>query len=302
MSAAFVDVDRDGWLDLFVGNCLSYSLDTHVPCVHPSGRRETYCAPETYRAQPSRFYRNRGDGTFLDATAAAGMAREFGPALGVATADADGDGWIDIFVANDQQENQLWMNQRDGTFRNLALLAGVALGGEGTAKADISVDFGDFDNDGDEDLFVTELTGQGARSTSMTAPDCSRTGARRQGSACPACRIPGSGRPGSTPTTTAGSTSSPSTAGSCTTATRRPTIPFRWISGTSFCGISATVGSRTSPAGPAPCARRRASTRSSQLSLRSKGASNAARATRPPFSSSSTFRANGTTRPNGGNA
>ena len=139
-------------------------------------------------------------------------------------------------MANDQQENQLWMNQRDGTFRNLALLAGVALGGEGTAKADISVDFGDFDNDGDEDLFVTELTGQGARSTSMTAPDCSRTGARRQGSACPACRIPGSGRPGSTPTTTAGSTSSPSTAGSCTTATRRPTIPFRWISGTSFCG------------------------------------------------------------------
>ena len=125
-----------------------------MPCVHPSGRRETYCAPETYRAQPSRFYRNRGDGTFLDATAAAGMAREFGPALGVATADADGDGWIDIFVANDQQENQLWMS--------LALLAGVALGGEGTAKADISVDFGDFDNDGDEDLFVTELTGQGS--------------------------------------------------------------------------------------------------------------------------------------------
>ena len=162
VSAAFVDADRDGWLDLFVGNYLAYSLDTHVPCVHPSGRRETYCAPETYRAQPSRFYRNRGDGTFLDATAAAGMAREFGPALGVATADADGDGWIDIFVANDQQENQLWMNQRDGTFRNLALLAGVALGGAGNAKADMGVDFGDFDNDGDEDLFVTELTGQGS--------------------------------------------------------------------------------------------------------------------------------------------
>ena len=162
VSAAFVDADRDGWLDLFVGNYLAYSLDTHVPCVHPSGRRETYCAPETYRAQPSRFYRNRGDGTFLDATAAAGMAREFGPALGVATADVDGDGWIDIFVANDQQENQLWMNQRDGTFRNLALLAGVALGGAGSAKADMGVDFGDLDNDGDEDLFVTELTGQGS--------------------------------------------------------------------------------------------------------------------------------------------
>ena len=162
VSAAFVDADRDGWLDLFVGNYLAYSLDAHVPCVHPSGRRETYCAPETYRPQPSRFYRNRGDGTFSDATAAAGMAREFGPALGVATADADGDGWIDIFVANDQRENQLWMNRGDGAFRNVALLAGVALGGAGTAKADMGVDFGDFDNDGDEDLFVTELTGQGS--------------------------------------------------------------------------------------------------------------------------------------------
>ncbi|MCE2541720.1 MAG: CRTAC1 family protein, partial [Acidobacteria bacterium] len=123
---------------------------------------ENYCVPEMYRAQPSRFYRNRGDGTFVDVTAAAGMAREFGPALGVATADVNGDGWIDIFVANDQKENQLWVNQGDGTFRNLAPLWGVALGEAGEAKADMGVDFGDFDNDGDEDLFVTELTGQGS--------------------------------------------------------------------------------------------------------------------------------------------
>ena len=158
--ASFVDFDRDGWLDLFVGNYLTYSLETHIPCFNRSGPSD-YCPPEVYRAQPDRLYRNRGDGTFVDVTAAAGVARAFGPALGVATADFDDDGWIDIFVANDQQENQLWMNQHDGTFRNMALLSGVALGASGEAKADMGVDAGDFDNDGDEDLFITELIGQG---------------------------------------------------------------------------------------------------------------------------------------------
>jgi hypothetical protein len=161
VSASFVDADRDGWLDLFVANYLNYTLDAHTPCFNRSGPPD-YCPPEVYRAQPSRFYRNRGNGTFVDATAAAGMAREFGPALGVATADFDGDGWIDIFVANDQKENQLWINQRDGTFRNMATLSGAAAGANGEIKADMGVDAGDFDNDGDEDLFVTELTGQGS--------------------------------------------------------------------------------------------------------------------------------------------
>ena len=160
--ASFVDVDRDGWLDLFVGNYLQYSLETHVPCFHPAARLGNYCEPETHRAAPSRFYRNRGDGTFADVTIAAGLAREFGPALGIATADVDGDGWIDLFVANDQRENQLWVNQRDGTFLNMAVPWGVALGGAGEVKADMGVDFGDFDNDGDEDLFITELTSQGS--------------------------------------------------------------------------------------------------------------------------------------------
>jgi len=161
VSAAFVDIDRDGWLDLFVGNYLRYTLETHTPCFNPSGPPD-YCPPEVYRAQPSRLYRNRGDGTFSDVTAAAGLAREFGPALGVATADFNGDGWIDIFVANDQKENQLWINQQDGTFRNMAPLSGVAAGANGELKANMGVDAGDFDNDGDEDLFITELTGQGS--------------------------------------------------------------------------------------------------------------------------------------------
>jgi hypothetical protein len=161
VSASFLDVDRDGWLDLFVANYLNYTLETHTPCFNRSGPPD-YCPPEVYRAQPSRFYRNRGGGTFVDMTAGAGLARDFGPALGVATADFDGDQWIDIFVANDQKENQLWINQKDGTFRNMAPLSAVAVGANGEVKANMGVDAGDFDNDGDEDLFITELTGQGS--------------------------------------------------------------------------------------------------------------------------------------------
>ena len=161
VSAAFADVDRDGWLDLFVGNYLTYSLETHRRCVMESGR-EDYCAPATYPPQRDRFYRNRGNGTFVDVTAEAGMARTFGPALGVSTSDLNGDGWIDIFVANDQRENVLWINRGNGTFENRALASGVALDGAGVAKADMGVDAGDFDNDGDEDLITTVLTREGS--------------------------------------------------------------------------------------------------------------------------------------------
>ena len=173
VSASFVDVDRDGWLDLFVGNYLRYTADTPKPCVSPSGVAD-YCAPAGYRPLPDRLYRNRGDGTFVEITAEAGLRStvieaadqprlrsSFGPALGVATADYNGDGWMDIYVANDGTENQLWINQQDGTFHDTALLAGVALSAEGDAEGSMGVDAGDFDNDGDEDLFMTHLTKEG---------------------------------------------------------------------------------------------------------------------------------------------
>lgn len=161
VSAAFLDFDRDGWLDLYVGHYLIYSIDRHITCFAES-KLPDYCPPERYRPEPDRLYRNRRNGNFANVSAGAGLERAFGPALGVATADFNGDCWIDIFVANDQQENQLWINQRDGTFKDLALLSGTALSGSGTLNANMGVDAGDFDNDGDEDLFITELSGQGS--------------------------------------------------------------------------------------------------------------------------------------------
>lgn len=161
VSAAFVDFDRDGWLDLFVGNYLRYSLEMDKQCTGWSGEPD-YCAPESYQAQPSRLYRNLQNGRFEDVTARAFVGGDYGPALGVSTADFDGDGWLDIYVANDRRENQLWINQKNGTFRNRALLAGVAVNGDGKPEASMGVDAADIDDDGDEDLIIANLTGEGS--------------------------------------------------------------------------------------------------------------------------------------------
>jgi len=160
ISATFFDYDRDGYVDLFVGNYVDYSVAANRQCFSLSGSLD-YCPPHVYRAAPSHLYHNNRDGTFTDVTAKAGVSREYGPALGTIAADFNGDGWPDLYVANDGQPNQLWINQRNGTFSNTALLAGAALSPEGEAKSSMGIDAGDFDNDGDDDLFITELTGQG---------------------------------------------------------------------------------------------------------------------------------------------
>jgi hypothetical protein len=157
--AAFVDYDRDGWLDLYVGNYLLYSIAGDINCLSVGGRSD-YCPPNSYRAQQDRLYRNRGDGTFADVTAQALTGGADGPALGVSTADFDGDGWMDIYVGNDGEANQLWINQKNGTFKDTAFASGAAVNGAGNAEASMGIDAGDFDNDGDEDLFITNWQAQ----------------------------------------------------------------------------------------------------------------------------------------------
>ena len=151
LSASFLDFDRDGWLDLYVGNYVDHRPGGDADCSTPTGARN-YCGPQRYLPVPDRLYRNRGDGTFDDVTAESQIASAYGRALGVVAADFDGDEWVDVYVANDGDENQLWINRRDGTFSNEALLAGVALNHAGMAEAGMGVDAGDFDNDGDADL------------------------------------------------------------------------------------------------------------------------------------------------------
>ncbi len=156
LSASFLDFDRDGWLDLYVGNYVDHRPGGDADCSTPTGVRN-YCGPQRYLPVPDRLYRNRGDGTFADVTAESQIASAYGRALGVVADDLNGDGWVDVYVANDGDDNQLWINRRDGTFRDEALLAGVALNHAGMAEAGMGVDAGDFDNDGDADLFVTHL-------------------------------------------------------------------------------------------------------------------------------------------------
>jgi hypothetical protein len=155
-SAAFFDYDRDGWLDLMVVNYADFSVDNNPTCYAATTAKD-YCTPRVFRAPGNRLFHNKGDGTFEDVTASAGLEKEFGHGLGVVTADFDGDGWLDIYVANDGDPNQLWINQKNGTFRNEALLAGAAINRDGLAEAGMGVDAGDFDGNGTEDIFVTHL-------------------------------------------------------------------------------------------------------------------------------------------------
>jgi tetratricopeptide (TPR) repeat protein len=160
VSAAFFDYDRDGWLDLYVGNYLEQDLARHRPCRSPASALD-YCHPLAFRAQPDRLYRNRGDGTFEDVSVRAGIASvTAGAALGVVVTDFDRNGWPDVYVANDSTTNFLWVNQGDGTFREDAVLNGTAVSQAGAPQASMGLAAGDFDLDGDEDLFATHLTGE----------------------------------------------------------------------------------------------------------------------------------------------
>jgi hypothetical protein len=155
-SAAFVDYDRDGWLDLIVVNYARFSPSNSPTCYAATSARD-YCTPRVFAAPGNHLFHNRGDGTFEDVTANAGIDKEFGHALGVVAADFDDDGWTDIYIANDGDPNQLWINQKNGTFKNEALLAGAAVNRDGRVEAGMGVDAADVDGNDTDDIFVTHL-------------------------------------------------------------------------------------------------------------------------------------------------
>ncbi|HEU0121421.1 MAG TPA: CRTAC1 family protein [Bryobacteraceae bacterium] len=155
-SAMWVDVDRDGHLDLFVCNYVRWSAEQDVFC-SLDGKAKSYCTPEAFRGTTSWLFRNRGDGTFEDITAKSGLFDASSKSLGVAMLDADADGWPDIFVANDTQPNKLYRNNHDRTFRETAVRSGVAFGEDGRARAGMGVDAGDFRRSGREAIAVTNF-------------------------------------------------------------------------------------------------------------------------------------------------
>ena len=155
-SASFFDYDRDGWLDLMIVNYADFSPANSPNCYAATTARD-YCTPRVFRSPGNRLFHNKGNGTFADVTVAAKVDKEFGHGLGVVTADFNDDGWPDIYVANDGDPNQLWINQKNGTFTNEALLAGAAINRNGQAEAGMGVDAGDFDGNGTDDIFLTHL-------------------------------------------------------------------------------------------------------------------------------------------------
>ena len=156
-SAAFADIDRDGDLDLYVCNYVEYALETDIPCYYKN-RLRIYCGPNEYHGIADVLYRNNGDGTFTDVTKSAGVYEPTTRGLGVVFTDVNGDGWVDIYVANDMSPNTLFINQGDGTFQEEGVLRGVAYNGDGLANGSMGIDAGDYDNDGDIDLWVSNFS------------------------------------------------------------------------------------------------------------------------------------------------
>jgi len=160
IAAGWFDYDGDGLLDLFIVNYVKWDPKTEPYCGDRQAGYRTYCHPQYYNPLPNTLYRNQGDGTFKDVSEAAGIARHLGKGMGVAFADVDGDGRLDVFVTNDTTPDFLFRNRGDGTFEEIGLQAGVSLNEDGLALSSMGVDFRDVDGDGRPDLFVTALANE----------------------------------------------------------------------------------------------------------------------------------------------
>jgi hypothetical protein len=159
-SALWVDYDRDGLLDLLVGNYVRWTPEADVFCGAPDGKTKVYCTPEAYGGATTWLFRNLGDGTFRDVTAAAGLFDPTSKALGVTMIDYDQDGWPDLFVANDTQPNKLYRNRGNGTFVETGVQAGVAFSEDGRARAGMGSDAADYDNSGAPSFAVSNFLGE----------------------------------------------------------------------------------------------------------------------------------------------
>jgi hypothetical protein len=162
-SAAWFDYDRDGKLDLAIANYVIWSPDNNIWCGDEKPGYRGYCHPNKFRGQKPTLYRNNGDGTFTDATATSKLGAHASSGLGIVTFDFDHDGWQDIFIANDANPNFLFRNNHDGTFSEIALLAGIAVSEDGKAEAGMGTDAADIDSDGRLDVFITHLDLEHAR-------------------------------------------------------------------------------------------------------------------------------------------
>ena len=158
-AALWFDYDEDSHLDLFVGNYTKWTAETDVFC-SLSGGTKSYCGPGSYEGQSGTLYRNRGDGTFEDVTSASGVGHSGGKTLGAVMLDFNDDGWMDLFVANDTQPDQLFENRGDGTFEDVGVLAGVAFSGLGVARAGMGADAGDYDGSGRPGLVVGHFSNE----------------------------------------------------------------------------------------------------------------------------------------------
>ncbi len=152
-SVAFLDADRDGWLDIFVARYVTWSPEADLFCTL-DGEAKSYCTPESYPGASPRYYRNRGDGTFEDLTVEAGISMPAAKSLGVGVLDIDDDGWLDIAVANDTQPNLLYRNLGDGSFEEIGVLTGMAFSETGVARGGMGIDAADYDRSGRSSLLI----------------------------------------------------------------------------------------------------------------------------------------------------